>query len=263
MRVRGEAFLLINAWMDFLALWLAACVGRRHFRPMRAAAASVLGAGYALAAWTLGGVWRGLPALAAAGLGMAWIAFGRDAGVASVLTFTGGLMLSGAAAWLTGQGMGAAGVTLLCGAAAAAVCALTRRRAVRGRGRIQLILTAGGKTARMPVLRDSGNLLRFGGGGLPVIAAPEKLIRPLLAPGTDLRDLATLPRGWRLIRVRTAAGVKTAMAFVPDAAALRRGGKTYPVRAAAAVMDMPGRYALAPDSLFRPAEEKEGSHAGL
>ena len=35
------------------------------------------------------------------------------------------------------------------------------------------------------------------------------------------------------------------------------------VRAAAAVMDMPGRYALAPDSLFRPAEEKEGSHAGL
>ena len=33
MRVRGEAFLLINAWMDFLALWLAACVGRRHFRP--------------------------------------------------------------------------------------------------------------------------------------------------------------------------------------------------------------------------------------
>ena len=103
MRVRGEGFLLINAWMDFLALWLAACVGRRHFRPM-------------------------------------------------------------------------------------------------------------------------------------------------LPPGTDLRDLATLPRGWRLIRVRTAAGVKTAMAFVPDAAA---------------VMDMPGRYALAPDSLFRPAEEKEGSHAGL
>ena len=107
----------------------------------------------------------------------------------------------------------------------------------RGGGRIRLILTAGGKTARMPVLRDSGNLLRFGGGGLPVIAAPEKLIRPLLPPGTDLRDLATLPRGWRLIRLRTAAGEKTAVAFEPDGAVLMRGGKKMRVRLAVAVVE--------------------------
>ena len=102
----------------------------------------------------------------------------------------------------------------------------------------------------MPVLRDSGNLLRFGGGGLPVIAAPEKLLRPLLPPGTDVRNLATLPRGWRLIRLRTAAGEKTAVAFEPDGAVLMRGGKKMRVRLAVAVVEMPGKFALVPEEIF-------------
>ena len=77
MRVYGEAFFLMNGWMDYLCLMLTASLGRRRFRPGRALLAAGLGAGYALIAW-MGGAWlRGVPALAAAALGMTSIAFGR------------------------------------------------------------------------------------------------------------------------------------------------------------------------------------------
>ena len=36
MRVYGEAFFLMNGWMDYLCLMLTASLGRRRFRPGRA-----------------------------------------------------------------------------------------------------------------------------------------------------------------------------------------------------------------------------------
>ena len=250
MRVQGEAFLLINGAMDFLSLWLAACVGRARFRPWRGLLSSALGAAYAVVAWMLGGAWRGSVSLLAACLGMTFIAFGRDVFRMAGLTFSCGLMLSGAAAWLAGQGIGPTGTVMLCVGAAVALGSLVRRRRLPGKGEVKLLLTHGGKTVCLPAIRDSGNLLRFGGGNLPAAAVPYMLIRPLLPPGADPKDLATLPRGWRLIRLRTAAGEKTAMAFEPDGAALIRGRKKARVRLAVAVAETPGRFALVPEEIF-------------
>ena len=250
MRVQGEQFLLINGAMDFLSLWLAACVGRARFRPWRGLLSSALGAAYAVVAWMLGGAWRGSVSLLAACLGMTFIAFGRDALRMVGLTFSCALMLSGAAAWLTEKGVGPAGTVMLCVGAAAALGGLVRRRRLPGKGEASLLLTHGGKTVCLPAIRDSGNLLRLGGGNLPAAAVPYALIRPLLPPGVDPKDLATLPRGWRLIRLRTAAGEKTAVAFEPDGAVLMRGGKKMRVRLAVAVVEMPGKFALVPEEIF-------------
>lgn len=48
MRVNGEIFFLINGWMNYLFLLLAARLGRVRLR--RGRLSSVLGSGYALAA---------------------------------------------------------------------------------------------------------------------------------------------------------------------------------------------------------------------
>ena len=49
MRVNGEIFFLINGWMNYLSLLLAARLGRVRLR--RGLLSSVLGSGYTLAAW--------------------------------------------------------------------------------------------------------------------------------------------------------------------------------------------------------------------
>jgi len=264
MKVRGEMFLLINAWMNFLSLALAARVGRRRFRPGRAALASALGAAYALGSWMGGGGWRGAVPLLLAALLMAWVAFGRAAWRLAPLTLGGGLLLSGGADYLIKKGAGGGQVLLLCAGLTLIICFFVRRRGPPGLGDVTLRLALEGRWAAVPAIRDSGNLLRSGFDALPVAAVPWALIRDILPRGVDPRDLATLPRGWRLVRARTAAGDKTMMCFTPEKVLLCRGKNQWPAEAAVALSDMPGKYALLPEELFRPeAAMEEGYHAGL
>ena len=53
-------------------------------------------------------------------------------------------------------------------------------------------------------LVDSGNCLRDPVTELPVVVVPYQAIRAYLPPGTRCEQLSTLPRGFRLICVRTA-----------------------------------------------------------
>ena len=71
MNVNGEAFLLLNGGMNFLALLLCARALHLHLPLGRGMLAAALGSGYAAAGWALCGPWaRGIPALALSGCAM-------------------------------------------------------------------------------------------------------------------------------------------------------------------------------------------------
>lgn len=260
MRVYGEAFFLMNGWMDYLCLMLTASLGRRRFRPGRALLAAGLGAGYALIAW-MGGAWlRCVPALAAAALGMTSIAFGRGGLRLWPLTGAAGLFLSGTADCLIQARIGPLPGMLMCGGSALGIAFLLRSGTARGQGEFRLQVILADRSVWLPALRDSGNLLRDGPGGLPVIVAPAALLGPLLPSGLRCADLSTLPPGWRLALIHTAAGSRCLMCFRPDGLILARGKCTWPVRAAVAVSDFASSRAMLPDAIFAQ-EGKE--HASL
>lgn len=261
MRVYGEAYFFINGWMNFLSLLLAARLARLRFQTGRAVAASLAGAGYALLAWARGGAWRGVLALAASALLLSGLAFGGRALKAWPLVMAAGLLLSGCADLLMKKGVAAAAVMALCGLAAMVVCAALERGLARDRGKLRLRVTLHGKSALLPALRDSGNLLRDGVSGLPVIVVPERALRPLLPSGVKTNDLSTLPLGWYLVRVQTAGGSRALMCFHPEEAILLSGTRQWRVEAAVALSDFPEARALLPDVLFQ--QEEETSYASL
>lgn len=246
MRVGGEAFFLLNGWMNFLSLFLAARLARTAFRPRRCLAAALLGALYAMLAWQRSALWRALPALVLSATVMAAAAFGRDALRALAPLFAGGLLLSGTVDFLR-RLLPAPWTLLLCGAAALGLDALLRQSA-RG-GACSLCVETKRGHVWLSALVDSGNLLRDGVSGLPVIVAPYQALRRVLPPGMNPNDLGTLPRGYYLVRARTAAGERTLMTFHPARLLLRQSGKTRRVDAAVAVSDFRGNMALVPEAL--------------
>lgn len=272
MRVYGEAYFCLNVGMDFLCLLLAARLGGLRFRPGRALLASGLGGGYALLAlggppW-LGGAWG----LALSGLGMCVLAFGRRGLRALPLLLAAGMGFWGLAEYFRGRQAPAALLLAGCAAAGLGLAALLLRRAPGGTGRFEVELCLDGRRARLPALRDSGNLLADPIGGLPVIVIPAPLGRPLLPPGTRPERLDTLPRGGRLIRMRTAGGVRTAMLLCPDEIILRQGKTARRVEALAAVAPFRDGWALLPEALFsndagpalsEGAQERKDLHAGF
>ena len=121
-------------------------------------------------------------------------------------------------------------------------------------------MTVNRQSVQVPALRDSGNLLRDGATGLPVIVAPEALLRPLLPAGVRSADLSTLPPGWHLTRARTAAGSACLMCFFPDNLTLSQGRRSHRVQAAVALSDFSSPRALLPEAIF----SQEGKdHASL
>ena len=260
MRVYGEAWLIINGWMDYLCLLLTAGLAGRRFPLLRGALGAAAGALYALAAGLGGPVLRGLPALGAAALLMAVIAFGKAGPRLWPLVLTAGMFLSGLADFLLRERVGALPGLLLCGLMALGLCAMAKRGRMIRRRTYRLRLTLQHRTVRLPALRDSGNLLVDRPTGLPVIVAPEKPLRPLMPKGVKAGDLATLPPGWRLARVRTAAGEACLMCFRPDEAALIHGRRAYPLRAAVAVSAFSSPRALLPEAIF---SQEDQDHASL
>lgn len=255
MRVNGEVFFLINGWMNYLSLFLAAHLGRVRLK--RAALASALGAAYALAAWSGASCWRSVPALALIALGMAGIAFGRCALRLWPLVMTSGWLLSGLCDFLWKRGLPAGAVTLLCGAAVLALIRLLNGRYAPADGKCTVEIRYGGAAVRLPALRDSGNLLRDGVTGLPVIVAPWKKLRPILPPALRPDRPDSLQPGFRLMGVRTTVGERMLMCFHPEETAILCRRKRRTADAVIVLSDADLSRALVPDRFF----VQEADHA--
>ncbi len=255
MRVYGEAFLCVNGWMDFLCLLLAARLGRSRFKARKALISAGLGAVYGAAAWSAGvPALRSVPAMLTVCLGMALIAFGRRGLRLFPLVTAAGWLLSGLSDFVLKRGSSSASLIGIDSVAALVVLLLTRRIGCGGR-RCRLRIGYERVSADVSALRDTGNLLTDGISALPVIVLPQRLAKPFLPPGTRADDLSTLPRGWHLVRAKTAAGDKTLMCFTPDRIVLRRGKHVWRAEAAVAISDFDENRALVPDSLFYEARE--------
>ncbi len=263
MRVYGEAFLFINGWMDFLCLLLAARFGRSRFRAGKALVSAGVGGMYGvLARMPELAALRSVPMLLLMGGLIAWIAFGRRGPRLFPLVLLSGWLLSGLSDFALANGAKPASVIWIDGGAAVVLCLSAREMETAAGGHYGLRIVYEGKTALLPALRDTGNLLTDSATGLPVIIVPEKQARPLLPAGTNPRDLATLPPGWRLVRAKTAAGSRALMCFEPDLIEIKAGKYARHTEAVIAVSDFEESRALLPGSIFI-AQREEMCHAVL
>ena len=249
MRVYGEAYLFINFWMDFLSLLLAARLKRARFRGLRAAVGAAAGAVAALLAWSVGGAMRGLPALFLSMLAITVISFGKSGFFLFPWVIASALLLCGLTDALLNNGASAPAALIVCGAAALGICRAQSSHPAPGNAG-ELTIYYRGRSARLPVLRDSGNLLTDGVTGLPVIVVSEGTVASLLPAGVRTGNLSTLPPGWRLLPIRTAAGNGTLMCFRADQLELRTKGKARRIDAAVAISGFSEKAALVPNDFF-------------
>lgn len=256
MQVYGEAFLLMNGWMNFLSLLLAFRLARRPFFPFRGVAAAAVGAGYALGALA-GPVWlRGPLPLAGAAALMGAVSGGAGGLFAAPMIFAGGWLLSGMMNFCLAQGLGPWWSLLVSGCGAMLLAQALGRATATGTGSFQVSVRLGKGQAQFSAIRDSGNLLRDPVTGLPVIVAPLGVVRGLLPQGWDPLNPAMIPRGGRLLPIRTAAGVKLACCLHPEEVMLRKGRRCWRADALIAISDFDEKRALLPGSLFMQEEGK-------
>ena len=248
MRINGEAFFLINAWTDFGCLLLAARIARIRFHPGRALLAALWGAVYAIAAWSKKSIGSGMLSLACVGLMMSLITFGKRGYRLTPLIFAAGWLLAGLSEFAIRRRMNPWAVPLLCGGAALGICLMGRRYA-NEKEAIKLAIIFRGQRCTVPAMIDSGNLLSVGLTGIPAIIVSERAVKAILPEGVTARDLSTLPSGWRLVGVQTAAGRKTLMCFHPDDVVILQGKKHRSVNVAVVLSDVPINRALLPQGL--------------
>lgn len=261
MRVNGEWFFLMNAWMNFLALLAASRGASIRLFPGKALLAAMLGAVYALVSYGLFPGLRSLPGLALGALLLSLTAFGKRAGDGWPWVLAAVFALSGLSGFLWKQGIPAPWVMLLCGALVALEVRLHGRMRLPDWKYGKMTVAFCGQTARLPALRDSGNLLSDPVTGLPVIVAPGGLLSSVLTPAWNGEDLSALPGGFRLICADTAAGRSLLPCFHPQDVTLRFGFARSRVDAVIALSRAPMARALVPECFF---QQKEGSmHAGL
>lgn len=251
MVIPGEWYIGVNLLMDLLCLSCAGrlCGGRA--RPVRLLLAAALGTGLSMAALACWGArCAGYAALPIA-LIMALSAFGPERcprGTAGLMLT--GLLAAGAAGHLNRLGMNAAGAALCCAPAAwYGLRLLLRARSRAGeRAELRLLFEGGGVT--LDGLVDTGNLLRDPVTALPVVVASYEALRAHLPEDMSCGRIGTLPRGFRLISVRTAAGSQLLMCFRPRALYIRSGRVWRAAHAVVAVSDsLTGQRALLPPTL--------------
>ena len=268
MRVYGEAYLLINFWMDFLSLLLAACLKQARFHVTRAAFGAALGAVYAALAWTGRSFYRSCPVLILSSVLVSLISFGKAGFFLFPYVAVAALNLCGLSDALLRSGVSCAAVLVTSGLFSLGVCLIQRKGRLPEGDSCVLRILYRGKTASLPALRDSGNLLRDGVTGQPVIVVPENALSALMPNGAQTGIFSTLPPGWRLLPIRTAAGKGLLMCFRADRAELIQGKRIRQVYAPIAVSDFSEKSALVPECLFRGfcsvSEPKKEvvSHAG-
>ena len=256
MRVYGEAYLFINFWMDFLSLLIAARLRRARFRGMRAAFGAAFGAVYALIAWKDSGLLRGFPALFLTTLAVTVISFGKSGIFLFPWVTAAALLLCGLTDALLKNGASSAAVLAGCGLAALSMTLMQTRRVAAVENTGELMLAYRGHTVQLPAMRDSGNLLTDAVTGLPVIVAPEQAIVSLLPAGVETANLSTLPPGWRLMPIRTAAGNATLMCFRADRTEIQENGKVRAIDAIIAISGFSEKAALIPEDLFQAERGK-------
>lgn len=251
MVIPGEWYIGVNLLMDLACLGAAGRLCGSRARAGRLLLASALGTGLSMAALACWGARAGIYAALPIALLMALTAFGARGcprGTAGLLL--SGLMAAGAANCLHGLGMNAWAAALCCAPGAwYGLRLLLRARSRAGeRAELRLLFEGGGVT--LDGLVDTGNLLRDPITALPVVVAAYDALRPHLPPGTVCGEIGTLPRGFRLISVRTAAGSQMLMCFRPRALYIRSGRVWRAVRAVVAVSDsLTGQRALLPPTL--------------
>lgn len=248
MRINMEAYLLLNGWMDYLSLLWGAYLKDIRFPMGRAALASALGGGWAAAA-----LMRLLPLQGpfAALLGfflLCLITYGPRGACCYPAVMAGALFLSGFVDALLQLGFPPWACLWAAGGCALLMCVLRRTRG-QGKGDMRLRIMLYGKAISLPALRDSGNLLRDGVTGLPVIVVSQKALGPLMPPHVQADDPSTLPKGWRLISVHTAAGEALLMCFRPDLLELTMDKRAQRTEAILAVSCFGERRALIPEGL--------------
>ena len=251
MRFNGELFFFMNAWMNFCSLFMTARLTQIRFRPRRAAAAALLGAGYALAAFGLLPVLRRVPLLAASALLFSWAVYRVRAAALCPLLLSCGLFLTGLCNFLLTRGIPVPWILALCGAAALFLSRVPAHlRPAQSEGMLLRIIWHG-RAAHLPVIRDSGNLLSDPVTGLPVIVAPTERLRAVFPEIPAAPDAVSgLPAGFRLLRVGTAAGSGLLPCFHPDAVEILAGGRAAPADAVIALADAEVSQALAPEMFF-------------
>lgn len=151
--------------------------------------------------------------------------------------------------------LGATGSAWLSALIALAGCAvtvpLTKLLPTEAMSIKQIELQMGQRQVLLPAMIDTGNLLRDPISGDPVVVVSARAIRPLFPDAKSLSDPNRLPQGFRLMRVRTAAGCALMPLFRPTKCHVFRNGHSAPARALVAVA--PGEYrgvqALVPAAL--------------
>jgi len=114
-------------------------------------------------------------------------------------------------------------------------------------------LQVGEKRIMLPAMVDSGNLIRDPITSLPVLVIPLKAARVLYPDAGMIDALRALPRGFRLLHVRTAAGNGLLPLFRPDHCWLYMDGMRREVSLLAAVAgrEYQGTQALVPLAAIR------------
>ncbi|MBR3018734.1 MAG: sigma-E processing peptidase SpoIIGA [Clostridia bacterium] len=251
MRVYGEAYLLINFWMDFLSLLLAACLKQARFHVPRAVFGAALGSVYSVLAWTGGSFYRNYPILILSSFLVSLIAFGKAGFPLFPYVVISALNLCGLSDALLRSGVSCAAILLISGLFSFGVCLIQRKNGLPEDASCVLRISYRGKQASVPAIRDSGNLLRDGVTSQPVIVVPESALSALMPSGAHSEIISSLPPGWRLVPIRTAAGKGLLMCFRADRTELIQGKNIRQVNASIAVSGFNEKSALVPECLFR------------
>ena len=247
----------VTAAADVLADTLCLCMALRlldrRVRPLRVAAAALLGAGIACSARSFGqsGPKAALTWLPAALL-MARVACGRGR-----TALRGALLLLAAEGLLGGTVLALRGATgslvaaWSIGTAASALMALSMlraRRAAHDVMRARFLCTVRGHTASFDAILDSGNSLRDYLTHRPVVVVPEAAARARLGLGDGVP--------LRPILADTAGGRQRMGCLTPGTATLIAQGRRIPVRCVLALSPglTPDAPALVPTALLHQEE---------
>lgn len=226
MRVQGEAYFCIMAYIHFLCLAAA----KKHLQQPLPAGRALLSCVFS-SVYSLLALLPGLPfyhpllmvsCLFCSGV----LAFGRHGIAAFFPQLTAGLLFAGACAFLQKQGAG----VLSCMAVCTGLCILLYPH--RTAEKTGLFVAWRGKCCRLWVMRDTGNTLYHPVLRLPVIVCGKNQLRSLLPENFDPAPEKLLP-GFLLIAVHTVNGRSLLPCFVPDELRDMRTGRG--IRACVAV----------------------------
>ena len=251
MVLSGEAYIAANLLADLACLTAAQRLCGARASPGRLLLGAAAGTGLSMAALACWGVRAGVYAALPLALLMALLAFGPrqcPRGTAGLLG--AGLLAAGGAAYLNRLGLAPWAAALCCLPLGCAALRLLLRARFQAGGRRELRLLFDGGGVTLDGLIDSGNLLRDPVTALPVVVAAYGALQPYLPEGMRCGDLSTLPPGYRLICVRTAAGSQMLMCFRPRGLYMRTGRVWSAAQAVVAVSPaLRGNRALVPPAL--------------